>query len=42
MNDYEVNPGILLAAAATVISVFASSAALYLWSENRAKGKRDI
>jgi hypothetical protein len=39
MSDYEFNPGILIGAAAAIISVFAAIAALYLWSVNRARQK---
>jgi cytochrome bd-type quinol oxidase subunit 2 len=37
MSDEDFNPGMLLGAAATVISVLAALAALYLWAVNRAR-----
>jgi len=41
MSDYDLNPGIVLGAAALVISVFAAVTALYLWAVKRAKRKFD-
>jgi cell division protein FtsX len=39
MNDHQINPGVMLGAAAAIISVLAAMAALYLWSVNRARQK---
>jgi cytochrome bd-type quinol oxidase subunit 2 len=41
MSDYDFNPGIMLGAAAAVISVFAALVALYLWAVKRARQKLD-